>query len=323
MRDYSFHSPYYEIKNLNTFINGAPGAIAFQRNLSVYLDEDALYQLCGFEVVPAPNISRISFVCKDGKMVVDKMNVYQSVDFAPENHGFHTTYKDAFKHMRVLYVSEDCLAEYDDISFYNQDCLQKITVERCGKRKHYSRGYPFIMYCDNLETVRIGKGIKHVKEITGNPKLSTVIFGSTLTYGDDVIDLTALTEEDLQDIIIFGDDVKTIEPLNRFSKPAESNSLSVVFNRDIRCDYGLNILPEATLDICIWLDASAPGDFRINYGSCDLLLVPQECLSYFQEKKPNYKYYKVESIEDKMSELGCVDLLSLLKMLSQETVNVE
>jgi hypothetical protein len=158
--------------------------------------------------------------------------------------------------------------------------------------------------------VRIGKGIKYVHDIGGNPKLSTAIFGSTLTYGDDVIDLTALTEEDLYDIIIFGDDVKSIGANNTFSKPAESNSLSVVFNRDIRCNYGLDILPKATLDICIWLDASAPGDFRINYGSCDLLLVPQECLSYFQEKKP---YYKVEPIEDKMSEFGCVDLLSLLK----------
>jgi hypothetical protein len=168
--------------------------------------------------------------------------------------------------------------------------------------------------------VRIGKGIEYVESIKGNPKLSTVIFGSTLTYGDDVIDLTALTEEDLHDIIIFGDDVKSIGPMTTFSKPAESNSLSVVFNRDIRCDNGIDILPKATLDICIWLDASAPGDFRINYGSCDLLLVPQECLSYFQEKKP---YYKVEPIEDKMSELGCVDLLSFLKMLSQETINVE
>jgi hypothetical protein len=257
-------------------------------------------------------------VRKDGMMVVDTMNVYQSVDFKPKDSD--RTYKAAFRQMRVLYVSEDCLADYDDIFFYNQDSLKKITVERCGHRDGYGRACPVIELCDNLETVRIGKGIKHVKEITGNPKLSTVIFGSTLTYGDDVIDLTALTEEDLQDIIIFGDDVKTIEPLNRFSKPAESNSLSVVFNRDIECNYGIDFYPD--VDICIWLDASRPDQCPI-YRISDLLLVPQECLSYFQEKKPNYKYYKVESIEDKMSELGCVDLLSLLKMLSQETVNVE
>jgi hypothetical protein len=248
-------------------------------------------------------------VRKNGMMVVDTMNVYQYVDFIPEESD--RTYREAFRHMRVLYVSEDCLADYDDIFFYNQDSLKKITVERCGHRDGYGRACPVIELCDNLETVRIGKGIKYVHDIGGNPKLSTAIFGSTLTYGDDVIDLTALTEEDLHDIIIFGDDVKSIGAPN-FTKPAESNSLSVVFNRDIRCDYGLNILPEATLDICIWLDASRPDQCPI-YRISDLLLVPQECLSYFQEKKPNYKYYKVESIEDKMSEFGCVDLLSLLK----------
>lgn len=280
------------IKNLDAFMNNAPGSVAFKRELSVSVDEKTLYQLHGFEVVPAPNISRLTFVRKNGMMVVDTMNVYQSVDFEPEGfYDFEKTIRDAFRYMRVLYVSEDCLAEYDDISFYNQDCLQKITVERCGVRNYHSRGYLFINGCDNLETVRIGKGMKFIGDnaFQNNPKLSSVIIGSTLTYGEDVIDLTALTEEDLQDIIIFGDEVKSIGSGNRFGNPAESkNSLSVVFNRDIRCNYDI--------------------------GSFNLILVPKDCLSYF---KKNRYYDNPEPIEDKMSELGCVDLLSLLKRLCQ------
>lgn len=315
--------PYtFNIKNLNTFMSVTPGTIAFQRNLSVSLDENALYQLHGFEVVPAPNISQITFVRKNGMMVVDMMNVYQSVDIRSDWEAFDTPCREAFRHMRVLYVSEDCLAGHDDISFYNQDCLQKITVERCGVRTHNSRGYPTISACDNLETVRIGKGIRHIQGFENNPKLSTVIFGSTLTYGEDVIDLIALTEKDLQDlhdIIIFGDDVKSIGSSTDFGDRDHSASpqkLSVVFNHDIRCNYGIEILPSAKLGI--WLNASAPGGFDGIYKgtsrACDLLLVPKECLSYFQEKKP---YYNPEPIEDKMSELGCVDLLSLLKKVCQ------
>ena len=317
-RQYSSDPYTYEIKNLNTFMSGTHGTIAFQRDLSVSLDENTLYQLFGFEVVPAPNISRITFVRKNGMMVVDTMNVYQSVDFEPEESD--RTYMDAFKHMRVLYVSEDCLAEYDDISFYNQDCLQKITVERCGRRTYRSRGYPVISACDNLVTVRIGKSIRHVADIENNPKLSTVIFGSTLTYGEDVIDLMALTEKDLQDlqgIIIFGDDVKSIGTFATFgTRSAPPQKLSVVFNRDIRCDYGINILPSAKLGI--WLNASAPNNFggikNATSRACDWLLVPKECLPYFQARRD---YYNPEAIEDKMSELGCLDLLSFLKKVCQ------
>lgn len=317
-RQYSSDPYTYEIKNLNTFMSGIPGTIAFQRDLSVSLDENTLYQLIGFEVVPAPNISRITFVRKNGMMVVDTMNVYQSVDFEPEVSD--RTYRDAFKHMRVLYVSEDCLTEYDDIFFYNQDCLQKITVERCGRRTYNSRGYPVICGCDNLETVRIGKGIRYIDSIENNPKLSTVIFGSTLTYGEDVIDLMALTEKDLQDlqgIIIIGDDVKSIGPSAAFgTRSAPPKKLSVVFNRDIRCDYGIDILPSAKLGI--WLNASAPNNFggikNATSSACDWLLVPKECLPYFQAKRD---YYNPEAIEDKMSELGCLDLLSFLKKVCQ------
>lgn len=310
-----YSSDPYTFEIIDKLMNGAPGSIAFQRDLSVSLDENVLYQLFGFEVVPAPNISRLTFVRENGMMVVDTMNVYQSVDLKRCFPGSRIS--DAFSHMRVLYVSEDCVAASDDIHFYNQDKLQTITIKRM-RVSSIGCGYPIIKYCDNLETVCIGKGIRYVASIEDNPKLSTVIFGSTLTYGEDIIDLMALTDkdlQDLQDIIIFGDDVKSIGTFVKFGdRSGTPKKLSVVFNRDIRCDYGIEILPSAKVGI--WLNASAPNNYgRVNVMS--RLLVPKECQSYFQNEFSNQLH--ISSIEDKKSELGCVDLLSLLKKLCQET----
>jgi hypothetical protein len=273
----------------------------------------------GFEVVPAPNISRISFVCKDGKMVVDKMNVYQSAEFAPD--GTDRECVEAFKHMRVLYVSEECPAESKDIRFYGHDSIQTVIIERIRMGVHK----PGFAYCDNLETVRIGKGLEYIREgIFGgkNPKLSTVIIGSTLTFGDNVIDLMTLSEKDLKDlqgVIIFGDEVKVIERGNDFGSPKSKNSLSVVvFNRDIgRCL--LKFYP--SVKSAIWLNASRPDECPVN-SNCDLILVPRENLSDFQNRYP-YNSKLFSPLEDKISGLGYVDFLSFLKMLSQETINVE
>ena len=312
--------PYaYKINNLNTLISGAPGSVAFHRELSVTLEENALYKVNGFDVVPAPNISRLTFVNKNGIMAVDKMSVYQSVFFNPK----------AFQHMRELYVSEDCLVHPGDLLFYGQDSLKTVIIERFDFN---SRGpgldpypYPNFSGCDNLETVRIGKDVKYGVKFGGNAKLSTFIIGSTLTYGDEVIDLMSLTETDLQDlqgVIILGDEVKSRPNSTHFgdrSKPAKS--LSVVFNSEFKDPYGIRFYPAAKF--AIWLNASNPGEFnRYTIDDCDLILVPKECLSYFQNK---YQYSKEKflPLEDKMSELGCADLLSLLKKLNQETVNIE
>ena len=315
--------PYaYEIKNLDMLISGDTGSEVFQRSLSVCLNEDTLYQVYGFEVVPAPNISRISFVQKNGIMAVDTMNVYQSADFDPEGNG---VCREAFKHMRVLYVSEDCPARRDKLSFYNHDSLQTIIVERVVKRQN-ERSNTTFEHCDNLETVRIGgKGLNHIwqRSFNNTPKLSTVIIGSTLTYGDKVIDLMALTEKDIKDlqgVIIFGDEVKSIDS-NTFGSGSESkNSLSVVFNRNVKVPYGIDFYPSAKF--AIWLNASKPNEFYLPYMHCNLVLVPKECLSYFQNKYP-YESQLFSPLEDKMSGLGYVDFLSFLKMLLQETINVE
>ena len=314
--------PYvYEIKNLDILISGDTGSEVFQRSLSVCLNEDTLYQVYGFEVVPAPNISRISFVHKNGIMAVDTMNVYQSVDFAPENNSSDITYRDAFKHMRVLYVSEDCPAKCDEISFYGHDSLQTVIVERIVKSRDMYM--PYFERCDNLETVRIGKGVTGIYgKFEDNPKLSTVILGSTLTFGDNVIDLMALSEKDLQDlqgVFIFGDGVTSITGRNYFGNRSSENSLSiVVFNRDMdRCEP--KFYP--SVKSAIWLNASRPYECP-RYSNIDLILVPKECLSYFRNKYP-YDSKLFSPLEDKISGLGYVDFLAFLKMLSQETVNVE
>ena len=314
----------YKINNLNMLMGGTPGTIAFQRDLSVTLEENTLYQVYGFEVVPAPNISRISFVCKDGKMVVDTMNVYQSVGFNPEG-DFDEECRKAFKHMRVLYVSEDCPARVDELHFNNHDSLQTIIVERLyRKQNHSGHPYPIFYGCDNLQMVRIGKIVKYGVLFESNPKLSTVILGSTLTYDDEVIDLTSLTEKDLQNlqgIIIFGDEVESMPNFTDFgNRRKPTKSLSVVFNSKIKDRNGINFYPAAKF--AIWLNASKPDEFSTTtIDDCDLILVPKECLSYFQNRY--YNKDKFLPLEDKMSELGCANLLSLLKKLNQETINVK
>ena len=318
--------PYtYTIDNFNTLMSGAPGAIAFQRDLVVSLNEDALYQLCGLEVVPAPNISRISFVQKDGKMVVDTMNVYQAANFDPDGSS-GSAYREAFRQMRVLYVSEDCPAYGGRIDFNNYDCLQTVIIERLSEKKlvhEINHGHPEFRLCDNLETVRIGKGMRYVLDFAfeGNPKLSTVILGSTLTLGDNVVDLMALPEKDLKDlqgVVIFGDEVKSIGCSNSFGiRNASKNSFSVVvYSRNVRCDYGVNFFPSVKFAIC-------PNPDLCNIGeNHDLRFIPKERLSYYQNKYP-YHSKKYFPLEDKISGLGYVDFLSFLKALSRETVNVE
>ena len=54
--------------------------------------------------------------------------------------------------------------------------------------------------------------------------------------------------------------------------------------------------------------------FRVNGN---LILVPKEHLSAYQKQYVNNKFYP---LEDKMSELGCMDLLSFLKTLCKEDV---
>ena len=314
--------PYtYTIDNFNTLMSGAPGAIAFQRDLVVSLNEDALYQLCGLEVVPAPNISRISFVQKDGKMVVDTMNVYQAANFDPNGRS-GSAYSEAFRQMRALYVSEDCHANISKIHFYDQDCLQTVIVERV--KRDLRDGFMMrFRNCDNLETVRIGKGLEYVYQgaFEGNPKLSTVILGSTLTLGDNVVDLMALPEKDLKDlqgVVIFGDDVKSIGPMNYFGKyNVSKNSFSVVvYSSNVRCDHGVKFYPSVKFAIYPNPDLCRIGENH------DLMFIPKERLSYYQTKYP-YHSKKFFPLEDKISGLGYVDFLSFLKALSRETVNVE
>jgi hypothetical protein len=303
-------------------ISGDTGSEVFQRSLSVCLNEDTLYQVYGFEVVPAPNISRISFVQKNGIMAVDTMNVYQSADFDPEG---NRVCSEAFKHMRVLYVSEDCPARRDKLSFYDYDSLQTIIVERVVEGQN-ERSNTTFQHCDNLETVRIGgKGLNHIWQWSFNntPKLSTVIIGSTLTYGDKVIDLMALTEKDIKDlqgVIIFGDEVKSIQSNTFGSRSEPKNSLSVVFNRNVKIPYGINFYPSAKF--AIWLNASKPDEFSYSNSCYNLVLAPKECLSYFQNKYP-YQSKLYYPLEDKMSGLGYVDFLSFLKRLHQETTKVQ
>ena len=137
----------------------------------------------------------------------------------------------------------------------------------------------------------------------------------------------ALPEKDLQDlqgVIIFGDDVNSASPGGRtyFGNSTESkNSFSVVvFNRDIQARYGLDFNPSAKF--AIWLNASKPHEFYNIIGNYDLVLAPKECLSYFQNKYP-YQSKIFSPLEDKISGLGYVDFLSFLKALRQETINVQ
>ena len=310
LADMRVHSCGYEdallIEKIDGFMNRATGSIVFQRDLSVNLDENALYQLYGFEVVPAPNISRISFVHKNGIMAVDAMNVYQSVKFG------RIRCRDAFREMRVLYISEDCPVNGRNIALEGYNNLQTVTIERLSEKTGEIPPRAFAN-CENLETVRIGKGVKTIggRSFYDNPKLSTVIIGSTLTYGDDVIDLMSLTETDLQDIVIFGDGVTSIGE-TRFGKSEVSQkSLSVVFNCDISQCSSQRFYPNAK--IVIWPCALMDNfmGFRVNGN---LILVPKEHLSAYQKQYVNNKFYP---LEDKMSELGSLDLLSLLKTLCQ------
>jgi hypothetical protein len=226
--------------------------------------------------------------------------------------------------MRVLYVSEDCPAKSYYIKFNGHDSIQTVIVERLSENSGSS---PYFWNCNNLETVRIGKGIgKGMKSFynsfKSNPKLSTVILGSTLTFGDNVIDLMVLPEKDLKDlqgVFIFGDGVTSITGGNGFGSPKSKNSLSVVvFNRDLGCCH-LKFYP--SVKSAIWLNASRPDECPVN-SNCDLILVPRENLSDFQNRYP-YNSKLFSPLEDKISGLGYVDFLSFLKMLSQETINVE
>ena len=296
----------YTIKNLDKLMNEDKGGVVFQRDLSVSLDENALYKLYGFEVVPAPNVSRLTFVCNNGVMDVDKMEVYQSVDFWP--YYYDNPCKEALKQMRELYVSEDCSAKGSKMRFDRYPNLQTVTVERLSD-KDGDLSYVFKNRCGNLETVRIGKGVKSISNIFGgNPNLSTVIIGSTLTFGEEIIDLMSLTDKEVKDIVIFGDGLTKIDE-NSFSS---TNSLSVVINRDVQyCSYQ----QFTTSSKCaIWLSTDASdlsSFFPLNYHECKLILLPKEFLSDFQSR-----YGQIFSpLENKMSESGCTDLLSLLKVL--------
>ena len=320
-RRYSTDPYTFEIENLDTFMNEAPGSIAFQRDLSVSLDENALYQLYGFEVVPAPNISRITFVRKNGMMTVDTMNVYQSVTFWPHSAEHPSApncpCREALRQMRVLYVSEDCPARPYNLDFEGYDNLQKVTIEKLGG-KYGTLYQDTFRSCKNLETVLIGKGVKKVgsRAFYDNPKISTVIIGTTLTFGEDVIDLTSLTEKDLQDIIIYGDGVTSIDS-NEFGKRNVSQkSLSVVLKDDVLIYLGLPIYPQARF--IILLGETTEFSSVIESNKSELILVPKEHLSDYQKKYYN-PYYKKEfaPLEDKMSESGSLDLLSLLKRLCQ------
>ena len=318
--EYDYYSPgmlgqtvNYTIKNLDELMNGAKGSIAFQRDLSISLEENALYQLYGFEVVPAPNISRLTFVCNNGMMVVDKMEVYQSVDFWPYH--YDNPCKDALKQMSVLYVSEDCSAKGGHMRFDRYPNLQTVTVERLSDNDG-ALSYVFNSSCVNLQTVRIGKGVKTIGNMfSRNPKLSTVIIGSVLTYGDEVIDLMSLTEKEVKDIVIFGDGVTAIDHNSFGANSISTNSLSVVFNRDVQfCSYQQFF---TSPKCAIWLSTGASdltSFFPLRSQECKLILLPKEFLSDFQGR-----YGHIFSpLEDKMSELGCPDLLSFLKTLCQD-----
>jgi hypothetical protein len=164
--------------------------------------------------------------------------------------------------------------------------------------------------------------LKCLRLIPLEEKYTCEILGSTLTFGDNVIDLMGLPEKDLKDlqgVFIFGDGVTSITGGNDFGSPKSKNSLSVVvFNRDIgRCL--LKFYP--SVKSAIWLNASRPDECPVN-SNCDLILVPRENLSDFQNRYP-YNSKLFSPLEDKISGLGYVDFLSFLKMLSQETINVE
>jgi hypothetical protein len=92
--------------------------------------------------------------------------------------------------------------------------------------------------------------------------------------------------------------------------------LSIVLKSDVLIYGGLPIYPKA--NFIILLGATSEFSSVIRGNESKLILVPKEYLSYFQKEYYN-PYYKKEfsPLEDKMSELGCVDLLSLLKTLCQ------
>ena len=92
----------------------------------------------------------------------------------------------------------------------------------------------------------------------------------------------------------------------------------VVFNRGLGL-CRLNFYP--SVKFAIWLNTPRPDECSAG-SNYDLILVPRENLSYFQNRY-SYYYKKFFPIEDKISMSGYVDFLSFLKMLSQETVNVE